>query len=83
MSEISINLIHWWSYEITSAIRQLGFVTLCINLLSYKHKRWDAETSRINWFESNVISSHIELALEPQIVGDTPTNQDERRKADQ
>ena len=39
--------------------------------ISYKHKRWDAETSRINWFESNVISSHIELASEPQIVGDS------------
>lgn len=52
-------------------------------MVNYKRKRWDAETSRINRFESNVISSHIELASEPQIVGDSPTKDNERHKADQ
>ena len=33
------------------------------------------------WFESNVVSSHIELASEPQIVGDTPTKMNERHKS--
>ena len=45
-------------------------------MVNYKRKRWDAETSRINRFESNVISSHIELASEPQIVGDSPTKRE-------
>lgn len=52
-------------------------------MVNYKRKRWDAETSRINRFESNVISSHIELASEPQIVGDSPTKGIERHRADQ
>jgi hypothetical protein len=49
-------------------------------LLSVKRQHVRCGNLR-KWFESNLISSQIELASEPPVVGDTPPKENERHKS--